>query len=195
MGKSIAGGSDQSQKTVNRFEFPNQLFSGLEKTIGRPFSIQELFSMRPNGRAGRGVFGSPDPNPVGGLGFGQGGQGGQPLPQPGLPGGQPPASGGLGFSGPNAAQPAEQKFTANDLIGVVERIAPDKAADVGRLMTKGGLDPTGFTISDLEAAWSKFGDSSGNSKAVAAALLGTLADAQNTAGQYQVNRFAGGSYK
>lgn len=182
---------EQSNKSVNRFEFPYQLLSGLDRTVGRPFSMQELFSMRPVGRglSGRGVFGgsAPTGGQGQGLGFGQTSL----SPNSTLPQGTGSSQGpGLGFPTPQPENPTanEAKFTANDLIGVVERIAPDKAGDVGRLMTKGGLDPTGFTISDLEKAWSKFGDSTGNTKAVMAALLGTLSDAQNIQTSYQTPR-------
>lgn len=185
------GSSEQSNKSVNRFEFPYQLFSGLNRTIGRPLSLEEIFTTAPGGRAGRGLFGGPQ-GAGRGLGFNLPGQSQTPT-QPTTPGAE--SQGGLGFTGPNAPQAAagtEPIFTANDLIGVVSRVAPDKAGDIGRLMEKGGLDPEGFTIAELEAAWNKFGKSTGNSKAVAAALLGTLADARGVEQSYRTNRFARG---
>lgn len=178
--------SEQNNKSVNRFEFPYQLFSGLERTIGRPLSLTELLGgLKGGGR--RGLFGaSPQPKgqemglppEPGGLGFPAPQAGGMPTPEGGMP-----------------TAKAEPKFTANDLIAIVTRIQPDKAADIGRLVTRGGLDPTGFTISDLQEAWGKFGKATGNSKEVFAAMMGALQDAANTQQSYETPRFTrGGLY-
>jgi hypothetical protein len=195
-------GSKQDSKSINRFEFPTQLLEGLERTIGRPFSIDELRSIIPFGRigsrlsgGGAGVSGQPlaaGPSGGGGQGFGfssanlaQTPQADQAQQRTGA--GQEPTPSSM------PVQPDENtRYTASDLMSYALRAAPNKVADIGRLMKKGKLNPEGFTLAELDQAWKKFGKSSGNTKALMAGLRGSLAETTNLENVYNTNRYLGG---
>lgn len=152
MGKSFSGASDSKsdQKSSNRTTFPYEFVKGLNNTIGRPFSIDELFSLNPKsfgmGSKQSGGYGGT----IGGLNAGTP----QQSPQ------APAPSDSLGFGGPSAGYStgprpeisggrAPRLFTMGDVLGTGAVDARD-ADEVEKMFKNGNLDPNGFTLEELE---------------------------------------------
>ncbi len=161
---SLAGGSSQES---SRRDFqgvaPNpEMLSWLDRTIGRPPSIQEWWSMLPQGHS---LFGGYN-RPAGGITVGR-----ENLQQ-----------------SPGAAQ-GPAKFTMED-IGSSYNQDPEKLMDIQRLFRTGHLDPQGFTLDDLSHAIGKADWASGRSKGNFTRLLADLTARNRVFSDYQINRFA-----
>lgn len=161
----IFGGSSR-EETERRFQgvSPNpEMLSFLDRTIGRPPSIAEMWSILPQSHS---LFGGYN-KPAGGI---TKGKENIFMPSPGTS--QGPA-----------------KFTMEDVTSAY-RQDPEKLMDVQRLFKTGGLDPSGFTLDELSHAIGKADWASGRSKGNFTRLLSDLTARNRVFTDYQINRFA-----
>ena len=193
-GGSLGFGMSDSSSTGRQgseTQFPKQFVNDLNKTLGGPLTIFDLFKLSPTPRSLFGYDRTQAQQPTGSfsLGFGP--------PSSLTPGSAsptaPPGEAGptLGAS-PTPAGPTTptgpRKYTLADLTNAYFK-DPDKAMDLPRLFRQAGLQGDGFSYEDIAGAVSqakKYGFSGRSQKN----FLQMLADLQRT-GQLQ-DTFAGG---
>lgn len=163
----LFGGSSRSE-TQRRYEGvgPNPEFLRfLDKTIGRPPSMAELWSILPQGHS---LFGGYN-KPAGGITVGK-----ENVFAP------PPGSG-------DSSSPV--KFTMADITSAYQQ-DPEKLMDIQRLFKSSKIDPNGFTLDEFNRAIAGADWASGRSRGNFSRALADLSARGELYSGYQTNRFA-----
>ena len=177
--------SSSTGRQQSATQFPKQFLLDLHKTIGGPFTTNDLFRLmpKPSSLFGYGPTEAVEPSGKFNLGFGPPPPGGlgSDMPAPGstpLPD-ETPAPGstpGLGQQPPAAPRlyrmsDLEDQFASD----------PEKLMDLPRLFKQAGLDPEAFTYDEFEKATrkaKKYGFSGRSQGNFARALSGLQRDAE-----------------